>query len=190
VWNTWTVLYAVFGCLISAIHMNDVQTVANGNAGALGFGAPLGGPLDGGIEAIGLISIIYAVLILLIPLVAAFVLRGQFSAVGAGLSMAFSRMTNGGIQGARAGATAGPAGAAGGGAVGAGLSLMGIGTGALFTNGNGGTLGVPMQGWQRPCRHPTPLCPTTTHESFATGTFDKREGTEDMAKSTEVKERT
>jgi len=146
VWNTWTVLYAVFGCLISAIHMNDVQTVANGNAGALGFGAPLGGPLDGGIEAIGLISIIYAVLILLIPLVAAFVLRGQFSAVGAGLSMAFSRMTNGGIQGARAGATAGPAGAAGGAAVGAGMGLMGLGTGALFTNGNGGTPGGPLQG--------------------------------------------
>ncbi|MBV8114189.1 MAG: hypothetical protein JO300_05575 [Silvibacterium sp.] len=145
VWNAWTVLYAVFGCLISAIHMN-VQTVANGNAGAIGFGTPLGGPLDGGIEAIGLISIIYAVLILLIPVVAAFVLRGQFSAVGAGLSMAFSRMTNGGIQGARAGAMAGPAGTAGGAAAGAGLGLMGVGTGALFTNGNSGSYGVPLQG--------------------------------------------
>ena len=146
VWNAWTVLYAIFGCLISAIHMNDVQTVANGNAGAIGFGVPMGGPLDGGIEAIGLISIIYAVLILLIPVVAAFVLRGQFSAVGAGLSMAFSRMSNGAIQGARAGAMAGPLGTAGGVAAGAGLSLMGVGTGALFTNGNSGSYGVPLQG--------------------------------------------
>jgi hypothetical protein len=139
VWNTWTVLYGVFGCLISAIHMNDVNTIASGNAGAIVFGGFVGaGPLDGGIESIGLISVMYAILILLIPMVAAFVLRGQFSAVGAGLAMAASRITNGGLQGAKAGAVAGPVGAAGGAAIGAGMGLLGASAGALFSVGNDG----------------------------------------------------
>jgi hypothetical protein len=139
VWNAWTVLYAVFGCLISAIHMNDVNGIASGNAGAIGFGSFTGaGPLDGGIEAIGLISVIYAILILLIPMVAAFVLRGQFSAVGAALAMAVSRMTNGGLQGAKAGAAAGAIGAAGCAAIGAGMGLLGASAGALFSVGNDG----------------------------------------------------
>jgi hypothetical protein len=139
VWNAWTVLYAVFGCLISAIHMNDVNAVASGNAGAIGFGGFTGaGPPDGGIEAIGLVSVIYAILILLIPMVAAFVLRGQFSAVGAGLAMTASRITNGGLQGAKAGAAAGPIGAAGGAAIGAGMGLLGASAGALFSVGNDG----------------------------------------------------
>jgi hypothetical protein len=139
VWNAWTVLYGVFGCLISAIHMSDVNTIASGNAGAIGFGGFVGtGPLDGGIEAIGLISVMYAILILLIPMVAAFVLRGQFSAVGAGLAMAASRITNGGLQGAKAGAVAGPVGAAGGAAIGAGMELLGVSAGALFSVGNDG----------------------------------------------------
>jgi hypothetical protein len=149
VWNAWTVLYAVFGCLISAIHMNDVNAIANGNAGSIGFGGFTGGgPLDGGIEALGLISVIYAVLILLIPMVATFVLRGQFSAVGAGLAMAASRITNGGLQGAKAGAMAGSVGAAGGAAIGAGLGLMGVGVNSLFSTGNdrGGGMGGMRQG--------------------------------------------
>jgi hypothetical protein len=150
VWNAWTVLYAVFGCLISAIHMNDVKAIANGNGGAIGFGGFTGtGPLDGGIETIGLISVIYAVLILLIPIVAAFVLRGQFSAAGAGLAMAASRIANGGLQGAKAGAAGGPVGAIGGAAVGAGLGLMGVGASSLFstgTDGGGGMGGGMRQG--------------------------------------------
>jgi hypothetical protein len=141
------VLYAVFGCLISAIHMNDVNAIAGGNAGAVGFGGFAGaGPLDGGIEAIGLISIMYAVLILLIPGVAAFVLRGQFSAVGAGLALAASRITNGGLQGARAGAAMGPAGALGGAAVGAGMGMTGVSAGSVFSMGNDGGGGSMRQG--------------------------------------------
>jgi hypothetical protein len=147
VWNAWTVLYAVFGCLISAIHMNDVNAIASGNAGAIGFGGFAGaGPLDGGIEAIGLISILYAILILLIPAVAAFVLRGQFSAVGAGLALAASRITNSGLQGARAGGAMGPAGALGGAAVGAGLGMAGISAGSVFSMGNDGGGGGMRQG--------------------------------------------
>src|SRR5260370_280752 len=132
VWNAWSIIYAVFGCLITAIHANDVNAIVAGNPGSFGFGDASFGSLDGGVEMIGLISIIYAICILLIPMVAAFILRGQFSAVGAGLAMAVSKVANGGIGGARAGAALGPMGAVGGAVAGAGLGFMGVGTNALF----------------------------------------------------------
>jgi hypothetical protein len=138
VWNAWSIIYAVFGCLITAIHGNDVNAIVAGNMGSFGFGDATFGSLDGGVEMIGLISIIYAICILLIPMVAAFILRGQFSAVGAGLAMAVSKVANGGIGGARAGAALGPLGAFGGAVAGAGLGLMGVGTNALFATGTGG----------------------------------------------------
>jgi len=138
VWNAWSIIYAVFGCLITAIHGNDINAIVAGNMGSFGFGDATFGSLDGGIEMIGLISIIYAICILLIPMVAAFILRGQFSAVGAGLTMTVSKVANGGISGARAGAVLGPAGAAGGAMAGAGLGFLGIGTNALFATGIGG----------------------------------------------------
>jgi hypothetical protein len=167
VWNAWTVLYAVFGCLISAIHMNDVNAIASGNAGAIGFGGFAGaGPLDGGIEAIGLISIMYAILILLIPAVAAFVLRGQFSAVGAGLALAASRITNGGLQGARAGAAMGSAGALGGAAVGAGLGMTGVSAGSVFSMGNDGGGGSMRQGMAASMPPPDTPPPDSYTRSF------------------------
>jgi hypothetical protein len=136
IWNAWAAIYAVFGCLITAIHANDVNAIISGNVASFGFGTAAFGALDGGIEMIGLISIIYAICILLIPMVAAYVLRGQFSAVGAGLSMVMSRVMSGGINGGKAGAALGPVGAIGGGMVGAGLGLMGAGTNALFSDRN------------------------------------------------------
>jgi hypothetical protein len=138
VWNAWSIIYAVFGCLITAIHGNDVNAIVAGNMGSFGFGDATFGSLDGGVEMIGLISIIYAICILLIPMVAAFILRGQFSAVGAGLALAVSKVANGGIGGARAGAALGPVGAVGGALAGAGLGLMGLSTNALFATGTGG----------------------------------------------------
>ena len=137
VWNAWSIIYAIFGCLITAIHGNDVNAIVAGNMGSFGFGDATFASLDGGIEMIGLISVIYAICILLIPMVAAFILRGQFSAVGAGLTMAVSRIANGGISGARAGAALGPAAAVGGAVAGAGVGLLGVNTNALFATGKG-----------------------------------------------------
>ena len=80
--------------LITAIHANDVNEIVNGNLNSYrSWNRGICDGMDGGIEMIGLISIIYAICILLIPMVAAFILRGQFSAVGAGISMAVSRIT-------------------------------------------------------------------------------------------------
>ena len=146
VWNAWTVIYAVFACLITAIHGNDVNAVVNGNLTAFGLASQQFGALGGGIEMVGLISIIYAICILLIPMVAAFILRGQFTAVGVGVGMAVSRITGGGIQGAKmGGAFAGPLGAAGGAVAGAGLGLLGVSTGSVFYMG-AGNRGVGPQG--------------------------------------------
>ena len=88
--------------------------------------------MNGAVVMIGFISIIYALCILAIPLVAGFILRGQFSGVSAGLGMAVSRITGGAQQGLRSGSAAGGAiggsvGSALGGALGMG---MGAGLGA------------------------------------------------------------
>jgi hypothetical protein len=149
IWNAWTVIYAVFGTLIRAIHANDVNEIVNGNLSSYGFGTAAFAGMDGGIEMIGLISIIYAICILLIPMVAAFILRGQFSAVGAGISMAVSRIVNGGMTGAEAGAAGGPVGMGAGAMFGAGLGMVGAGANSLFSAGNasgGGEGGVAVQG--------------------------------------------
>ena len=137
VWNAWTVIYAVFACLVTAIHGNDVNAVLNGNMSAFGLANQALGVMGGGVEMIGLISIIYAICILLIPMVAAFVLRGQFSAVGAGISTLASRVVNGGMSGAKAGSAGGPVGAVLGGMAGAGLGMAGVQMGS-FTSGWGG----------------------------------------------------
>ena len=149
IWNAWSIIYAVFGCLITAIHANDVNAILNGDLGSFGLGPTLGatGALDGGIETIGLISIMYAICILLIPMVAAFILRGQFSAVGVGMSMAVSRITHGITRGAELGAAAGPAGAVAGGLVGGGMGLMGGGMPSTFSTGGAyGALSVSQGG--------------------------------------------
>ena len=149
IWNAWSIIYAFFGCLITAIHANDVNAILNGDLGSFGLGPTLGatGPLDGGIETIGLISIMYAICILLIPMVAAFILRGQFSAVGLGLSMTVSRITHGISHGAELGAAAGPAGAVAGGIVGAGMGLMGGAMPSTFSTGGAyGALSVSQGG--------------------------------------------
>jgi hypothetical protein len=149
VWNAWSIIYAVFGCLITAIHANDVNAILNGDLGSFGLGPTMGatGPLDGGIETIGLISIMYAICILLIPMVAAFILRGQFSAVGAGISLAVSRITQGATRGAELGAAAGPAGAVAGGFVGGGMALMGAAVPSQFSTGSGyGMVGINQGG--------------------------------------------
>ena len=173
IWNAWTVIYAVFGSLISAIHMNDVQAIADGTANSIGFFVPFN-PQDGGIQAIGFISIMYAVMILLIPMVAAYVLRGQFTAVGAGLAMAFSRITDGGIRGAGAGA----GGAIGGAALGAGLGMVGAGLGVeargLFSTGNGGSLGSlgVQQGMSGSMPPPNTPAPDNYTRQFREQNFD------------------
>jgi hypothetical protein len=76
VWNCWAIVYAVFACLITAVNGKDMTTspfFANSVAGAQTQ------------IWIGLTSILYAICILLIPVIAFFVLKAEFGGVGGAL---------------------------------------------------------------------------------------------------------
>jgi len=84
IWNAWGILYAVFGALITAIQVNQVNNIL-GN-GFLGF---LKGTGDS--VMLGLVSIFYALAIALIPLIAKRIISGD---VG---STAFALVRAGGV---------------------------------------------------------------------------------------------
>ncbi len=118
-WNAWSILYAVFGALITAIHFNQVNDVL-GN-GFLGF---LRGVPDSVI--LGLVSIFYALAIALIPLIAKRIISGDVGltayalvragAVAAGTALAaVSGVAAGAAGGAAAAGGTSSAGGAGGG---------------------------------------------------------------------------
>jgi len=115
IWNAWAVLYAVFGALITAIQVNQVNSVL-GN-GFLGF---LKGTGDS--VMLGLVSIFYALAIALIPVTAKRVIAGDvgsttFAMVRAGAVAANAALA--GISGFTAGANPAFAGATVSGDVGA-----------------------------------------------------------------------
>ncbi len=76
VWNCWPIVYAVFACLITAVNGQDMTTspfFANNVTGAQTQ------------VWIGLTSILYALCLLLIPVIAYFVLKGEFGGVAGAL---------------------------------------------------------------------------------------------------------
>jgi hypothetical protein len=115
IWNAWGILYAVFGALITAIQVNQVNNIL-GN-GFLGF---LKGAGDS--VMLGLVSIFYALAIALIPFIAKRIISGDVGStalamlraggVAAGTALA-------GITGFAAGASPASAGATVSGGVGA-----------------------------------------------------------------------
>ena len=85
VWNCWAILYAVFACLITAVNGKDLTT------------SPFFSGMITGAQTqvwIGLTSIIYSVCILLIPLIAMAVLKGEFG----GVASAFMSLISVGTQ--------------------------------------------------------------------------------------------
>ncbi len=76
VWNCWAIVYAVLACLITAVNGQDITAspfFANSVTGAQTQ------------VWIGLTSILYAICILLIPIIAFFVLKAEFGGVGGAL---------------------------------------------------------------------------------------------------------
>jgi hypothetical protein len=123
IWNAWGILYAVFGALITAIQVNQVNNIL-GN-GFLGF---LKGTADSII--LGLVSIFYALAIALIPILAKKIISGDagstvYSLVRAGASALGTAVA--GIVGIAAGLSSGSmasgAGYAAGGSGSAGASI-------------------------------------------------------------------
>src|SRR6202020_2131475 len=115
IWNAWGILYAVFGALITAIQVNQVNNIL-GN-GFLGF---LKGAGDS--VLLGLVSIFYALAIALIPLIAKRIISGDvgstaFALVRAGGVAAGAALA--GVTGFAAGANPASAGATASGGVGA-----------------------------------------------------------------------
>jgi hypothetical protein len=121
IWNSWAILYAIFGALITAIQVNRMNDVLG--HGFLGF---LEGVPDSTI--LGLVSIFYALSVALIPFIAKRIISGD---VG---STAFSMVRAGAFaaETALAGATGFAAGLSGGAATesSAGSSAGGIGASA------------------------------------------------------------
>ncbi len=117
IWNTWGVLYAVFGALITAIQANRISDLFS----FMGF---FTGTLDS--TLLGLISIFYALAMILIPFIANRIISGDVGssafalvraaaiAVGTAASAGAGFAAGAGASGAGAGSGAGGAGAAGG----------------------------------------------------------------------------
>ncbi len=117
IWNAWGLLYAIFGALMTAVHVNDVNAVL-AQQGFLGYFHGLSNT-----ALLGLISIFYALALALIPLIAKRIIAGDvgtsaMSLVRAGMFVASNAV------GAVSGFAAGVGGAAGGGAGAAGGSGM------------------------------------------------------------------
>jgi len=120
IWNAWGVLYAVFGALITAIQVNQVNNVL-GN-GFLGF---LKGTGDS--VMLGLVSIFYALAIALIPFIAKRVISGDVGSATLALVRAGAVATGtalAGISGFAAGASPAFAGATASGGAGASTSTV------------------------------------------------------------------
>lgn len=129
IWNSWGILYAIFGALITAIHVNDVNTIFNS-----GFGGFFVGTIDSMI--LGIVSIFYAVALILIPKIAKSIVAGDVGVtmdamVRAGAYAAKTGMAV--IAGAAAGGSAAAAGSSAGGA----SAGAGGGTGASAGPGSG-----------------------------------------------------
>ncbi len=139
IWNAWGILYATFGALMTAIHVNRVNDVL-GN-GFVGF---LQGVPDS--VMLGLVSIFYALAIALIPLIASKVISGDvgstaFSLVRAAALVVSTAITAGG---ALAGASAAGGGAGGGGSAASGAGASG--SGGVASGGGGSAGGGPAAG--------------------------------------------
>jgi len=121
IWNAWGILYAVFGALITAIQVNQVNNIL-GN-GFLGF---LKGTGDSII--LGLVSIFYALAIALIPFLAKKIISGDAG------STVYSLV--------RTGASALGTAVAGTFGIAAGLSSGSVGSSAGYAAGGSGSAGA------------------------------------------------
>ncbi|HET6843482.1 MAG TPA: hypothetical protein VFK06_17650 [Candidatus Angelobacter sp.] len=82
VWNSWAILYGVFGALMTAIHVNDMSTLLNSQ----GFVGWLRGLPDS--LLLGLVSIVYAICIALIPFIAKRLISGDVGSTAGSLVQA------------------------------------------------------------------------------------------------------
>ena len=136
IWNAWAILYATFGALITAIHVNDVQTLLNAQ-GFLGWARGLPDSL-----LLGLVSIFYAFALALIPFIAKRIVSGDVGSTASSL--------------VRAGALALGTAVAGASGVAAGMEAGG-GTGSASSAGSGAGAGGRATGTAATSSAPPPV---------------------------------
>jgi hypothetical protein len=82
VWNSWSIVYSIFACLIAAVNGKDISSNPFFNGSIAGAQQQI---------FVGLTSILYSVCILLIPVISFFIL-GENLARSAGLYWVWSRL--------------------------------------------------------------------------------------------------
>jgi hypothetical protein len=152
IWNSWGIIYAIFGALITAIHMNQV---ADGVGNFLGF---FQGPVDS--LLLGLISIFYAIGIAAIPFLAKRIISGDVGA--AAISMVRAAASAAGIVVAGASGFAAGAGGTAGAGSGSGASAA-SGSSAGAGASSAPATGAPMSSSTPP---PTPSMGLSIHSAF------------------------
>jgi hypothetical protein len=155
IWNAWPLLYGGFGALLTAVQMGQLGQMLNQNNFLGGLGN-----LEGSI-LIGIVSIVYALAIAVIPFIAKRIVSGDVGSTAAAMvGAAVTALTAGaaGIEGAAAGFAAVRGGA--GGATGTGMLSGALGTGAAraLPASTGGNLPAPAQS--------TPIAASSTTGGF------------------------
>ena len=140
-WAAWPILYAIFGNLLVAINMNSVNTIVS----SLSFTDVITNSTS--VLYIGLVSILYAFCLLLIPFIAHALIKGEFVGVGGAIMAAgykAARVMSGDMAGAAAdtGRTA-PSSTGGGGEGSATPIAAGHGEGAAPVNTQPREAGYP-----------------------------------------------
>lgn len=131
IWNAWGIIYAIFGALITAIH---VSQVTDGLHGFLGF---FEGPADSII--LGLISIFYAISIAVIPFLARRLITGDVGAAAVSMVRAAANTAGilvAGASGFAVGASGAGAGASSGGGASSAAAAASSGGGSAVSAGS------------------------------------------------------
>lgn len=131
IWNSWGLLYAIFGSLITAIQANRIDDLLNGT-GFMGF---FTGSLNS--VVLGLISIFYALALMLIPFIAKKIVSGDVGATAYSMVRAAAVAAGAAIS-AGAGFASGAGGASGGTGAGSSAGASGAGGGASAGAGSAG----------------------------------------------------
>ncbi len=174
IWNAWGILYAVFGALMTAIHVNRVNDVLGNGFGGFLLGAP-----DATI--LGIVSIFYALAIALIPLIASKIISGDVGATAFSLVRAAALVVSTAITAGAGLAAAGATGAGSGGGSSGGGAAAG-GGGGVGGNGGGASGGGSgsMSGGSAAASSsapPTPPAIPTVAQTLQTGIANAVNGT-------------
>lgn len=157
IWNSWGILYALFGALITAIHADKISS----GGGFLGFFSGTGNSM-----ILGLISIFYALALILIPFIAKRIISGDVGSTAQALVRAGATALTAAVS-AGAGFAAGAGAGAGGSSAGAGAASGGSAASSAGPSGGVASSSGTTSSSQPP---PVPSLAESIRSSVAGGT--------------------